>query len=249
MQANLLSSVARVQRIGSRRATRTTSASVTICLLLGAMSCTLSGCFGLAVVGAAAGGMVVSDRRSLGAQTEDKEVELKAFRVIRSLPDGMTNASVTSYNRRLLLSGQIDKPESKKVVEDAIRANVPNLREIYNELEAGSHLGLVAHTKDAALTARVRAALLRERSLAFNSFKVETEGETVYLMGLVTEEEGEKAALITSRQGGVRRVVTLFEYISTAELSRIQGDPANTQPAIAPPRSDAGVPADMSSQP
>ena len=100
---------------------------------------------------------------------------------------------------------------------------MPNIRDIYNEVEVGGAADFATRTKDTSLTARVKAGLVRERNLSSNAIKVVTERSTVYLMGLVTHDEGERAAIISSRVSGVTRVVTLFEYITEEELAKILG--------------------------
>jgi osmotically-inducible protein OsmY len=185
----------------------------------------LSGCFGLAVTGAAVGTMAVLDRRSLGAQTEDQSIELRGLRELNQEINnpGTGSISITSFNRRVLLSGQAANEETRKKAEEVIRTRVPNIADIYNEVEVTGTVDFVTRTKDTGLTARVKAGLVRERNLSVNAIKVVTERSTVYLMGIVTHEEGERAAIISSRVSGVSRVITLFEYITKEELEKILG--------------------------
>lgn len=197
-------------------------------LVLSALAvCTLglSGCFGLAMTGAAVGTMAVLDRRSLGAQTEDQTIELRTLRELNQEINNLNigSVSVTSFNRRVLLSGQANSTETRQLAEDVVRNRVPNIAQIYNEIEVTSASDFATKTKDTTLTARVRAGLVRERNLSSNAIKVVTEQSTVYLMGLVTNNEGERAATIASQISGVERVVTLFEYITEEELDRILG--------------------------
>ncbi|HZH08075.1 MAG TPA: BON domain-containing protein [Lautropia sp.] len=183
----------------------------------------LSGCFGLAATGAAVGTMAVLDRRSLGAQTEDQAIELRGLRELnRHINDSsIGSVSITSFNRRVLLSGQADTPQTRQLADDVVRQRVPNIREIFNEVEVVGAADFATRTKDTTLTARVKAGLVRERNLSSNAIKVVTERSTVYLMGLVTQNEGQRAAIISSQVSGVTRVVTLFEYVTEEELSRI----------------------------
>lgn len=186
----------------------------------------LSGCFGLAVTGAAVGTMAVLDRRSLGAQTEDQSIELHGLRVLNETVNNKNigSISITSFNRRVLLSGQADSEQTRTLAEEQVRQRVPNIRDIYNEVEVTpSPADFATRTKDTTLTARVKTNLVRERNLSANAIKVVTEQSTVYLMGLVTRDEGQRAAIIASQVSGVSRVVTLFEYITEEELQRIQG--------------------------
>ncbi len=185
----------------------------------------LSGCFGLAMTGAAVGTMAVLDRRSLGAQTEDQAIELRGLRELNQEINNKSigSISLTSFNRRVLLSGQADSPQTRQLAEDVARNRVPNIKDIYNEVEVTNASNFATRTKDTTLTARVKAGLVRERDLSSNAIKVVTEQSTVYLMGLVTDNEGERAAIIASQVSGVSRVITLFEYITQEELDRILG--------------------------
>ena len=123
----------------------------------------------------------------------------------------------------MLLSGQADTEDTRKKAEEVIRTRVPNIKDIYNEVEVTGTADFVTRTKDTGLTARVKAGLVRERNLSVNAIKVVTERSTVYLMGIVTHEEGERAAIISSRVSGVTRVITLFEYVTQEELDKILG--------------------------
>ncbi len=185
----------------------------------------LSGCFGLAVTGAAVGTMAALDRRSLGAQTEDQSIELRGLRELNQEINtpGTGSISITSFNRRVLLSGQADTEATRKKAEEVVRTRVPNIRDIYNEVEVTGTVDFVTRTKDTGLTASVKTGLVRERNSSVNAIKVVTERSTVYLLGLVTHEEGERAAIISSRVAGVTRVITLFEYITKEELQKILG--------------------------
>ncbi len=194
-------------------------------LLAGSVTA-LPGCFPLALSGAAVGTMAVLDRRTLGAQTEDQSIELKSLRELnRVFANGEASVSVTSFNRRVLLSGQAASEQEKKRAEETVRVASPNIRDIYNEIEVGSASDFARRTRDTGLTARVKAALVRERDLPANAVKVVSEDSTVFLMGLVTQDEGDRAAHLAARASGATRVVTLFEYLTPQELVRIQQAP------------------------
>jgi osmotically-inducible protein OsmY len=129
--------------------------------------------------------------------------------------------SVTSYNKRVLLSGQVPDAQAKT---DAGRAagQVFGVVEVYNELEIGPRTALTVQATDAAITARVKAAFVEQKVLTATAVKVVTENGVVYLMGLVTRREAPAYATVASQVSGVRRVVTLFEYITDQDLERIR---------------------------
>ena len=207
--------MSRTTAVNARRAT----AMGLVVITLG-----LSGCFGLALTGAAVGTLAVMDRRSLGAQTEDQGIELNGLRALNAaFADGSGSVSITSFNRRVLLTGQVSSEDGKRRAEEAARVSTTNIKDVYNEVEISPAASFATRTKDTGLTARVKAAMVRERNLSANTIKVVSEQSTVYLMGLVTEDEGQRASIIASRVTGASRVITLFEYITDAELARIQG--------------------------
>ena len=185
----------------------------------------LSCCFGLAVTGAAIGTVAVLDRRSIGAQTEDETIELRGARVLNESvnKDPMASVAITSFNRRALLTGQVPTEEMRAQAEEIVRTRVPNIKDIYNEVEIKPVEDFAASARDSSLAARVKAGLVRERNVTASAIKVVTERNVVYLMGVVTHEEGQRAAIVASQVSGVSKVVTLFEYVTDAELSRILG--------------------------
>lgn len=186
----------------------------------------LSACVPLIVAGAATtGALIAFDRRSVGAQTEDQAIELKGQ---SRLPESVARAggvSVTAFNRKVLLTGQVADEKLKAESELAI-AKMDGVASVHNELMIGSKAPLGTSTSDTAITGRVRALLLEARDLQSNAFKVVTETSVVYLMGMVTRREGERAAQLAARAAGVSRVVTVYEYLTEDELGRIERRPA-----------------------
>ncbi|HEY0877799.1 MAG TPA: BON domain-containing protein [Zeimonas sp.] len=176
-----------------------------------------SGCIPVVATGAAVGTLAALDRRTVGAQTEDQAIELKAAMQIRERIG--SGVSVTSYNRKVLLTGQVANEADKRTAE-AIVAELSNVRSIHNELQVSGVPSLSTSAADAAITARVKAAFVDATDLQANTIKVVTEAGTVYLMGLVSRREAGRAAQVASRVAGVQRVVTVFEYITEEEVAR-----------------------------
>ena len=182
----------------------------------------LSACAPLLVgAGATMGTLSALDRRTVGAQTEDELIELKGR---NRLTESMRNADgigVTSYNRKVLLTGQVlsaqDKTNAARVI-----ASMDNVRSVDNELQISGRVSMGVAASDTLITTRVKTALLDSNRVQANTIKVVTEASVVYLMGIVTAEEGAAAADIASRTSGVARVVTIFETISNDDLERIK---------------------------
>ena len=172
----------------------------------------LQGCAPLAVTAAAGGAMMAADRRSPGMYVEDENIEWRVFARLREGFAG-SHANATSYNRRVLLTGEVPTEEMKKQVEDAVRA-IPNVREVVNELKVAGASSLAARGNDALITSNVKALMVNNGRFSPVHIKVLTEANVVYLMGLVSQAEGDAAADIARRAQGVSRVVKVFEYTS-----------------------------------
>lgn len=201
-----------------------------VALALAASTLSAAGCFPLAVTGAAVGTLAAIDRRTVGAQAEDQSIELKAGNQLRSTPGFTSGISVTSYNRKVLLTGQVPDQATRQRAEQIV-AGIENVRSIHNELQVAGQVGIGTASNDALITGKVKAAFVDAVELQANTIKVLTENGVVYLMGLLTQREAERAAQVASRVGGVQRVVTVFEIISAEELARIERAARESQSA------------------
>ena len=190
-----------------------------------------SGCAPLVLGGAVVGGaMVATDRRSPGIQLEDQAIELRVNRALgERFERGSINVNVTSYNRRLLLTGEARSDADKARIEQVAAAQ-ENVRTVENEIYVGELSTFANRNNDTAISARVRAAMINERNLPSNAIVVHTSRSVVYLMGRVSEAEGDLAARTAARTDGVRRVVKLFEYLTDEEWKALKGQTPPTAP-------------------
>lgn len=193
-----------------------------IACALGISATALTGCFPVVATGVVGGALSLSDRRTTGAQAEDQAIELKAFNRFReAFKDNRVALSVVSYNRIALLTGYVPDQATKEQAAK-IASGIENVRTVFNEVVIGPAPSLRTFGTDTVLTTRVKAALVESKDVQANVIKVFTEASTVFLMGIVTEREANRAADIASRVSSVRRVVRAFEIISEAELKRMQ---------------------------
>jgi osmotically-inducible protein OsmY len=192
----------------------------------------ISGCAPLLVGGAVVGGTLVAvDRRTSGAQLEDEGIELRAAGRVREAMGDRSHVNVTSYNRQVLLSGEVPTAQDRQLAEQIV-SRVENVRSIVNELGVMGNSSLTQRSSDSLVTGKVKAAMVDAKDLFASAFKVVTERGTVYLMGRVTQREANRATEITRSTGGVQRVVRVLEVISEEELQRMtpQKAPATTTP-------------------
>lgn len=209
-----------------------------IALAAATLAAALSACAPLILGGAAVSAMIAVDRRTSGAQVEDEAIELKGGTRLREALGDRAHIDVTSYNRQVLLTGEVPSEQAKQQAEQTL-SRVENVKGIVNELAVLPPSTLGQRSSDALITGKVKASLIDEKDLYVGAFKVVTERSVVYLMGRVTQREADKATQIARTISGVQRVVRIFEIISEEELRRI----ATTNPSPAPVTTVAPAPA------
>ena len=182
---------------------------------------TLAGCAApLILGGAAVGGMVAVDRRTTGTQVEDEGIELRATNQIFGDYGDKVHINVTSYNRQVLLTGEVPTQEARDAVAQKV-AKVANVRSIVNELAVMPSTPITQRSNDTFITGKMRASLVDAKDLTASAFKVVTERGVIYLMGIVSQREAARATAIARGVSGVRKVVRVFEYVSEDDLARM----------------------------
>jgi len=195
----------------------------------------LTGCFPLLAGGALAGSaLVATDRRTSGAQLEDEGIELRAMSRLRDNVGSRARVSVTSYNRQVLLTGEVLNEQDRKLVEQVV-SRVENVASVVNELAIINSPSLVQRSSDVLITGQVKAMFVDAKDLYANAFKVVTERGTVYLMGRVTQREADRATEIVRGARGVQKVVRIFEIISEDEMRSLLLPQPKPAPASAAP--------------
>jgi osmotically-inducible protein OsmY len=201
---------------GSRRASL---AAPTLLLIVAAaaLPVLLSGCAAVVVAGAAAyGAAVVYDRRSADVVLDDEVIEVQARNAYLGNPDLHKHSQLraTSYAHTVLITGQAETPEIADRFARVV-AQLPKVKQVYNEAEIGPKLSLGQISQDALITSRAKLAIQSVNIPGFDTLRVKviTENGVVFLLGLVTPEEGDGAAEQVRRVPGVKRVVKIFEYI------------------------------------
>lgn len=191
--------------------------------LLGTQGCVTAAIVG---VGAAAvvGTQTAVDRRTLGSQVDDSAIESVASDEIKSLdPLGyeQSNIGTTSINGKILVHGQTQSDSIKKGLKHRV-SKIKGVTEVFDYVTIGENVPVGTRSSDSWITTKVKTAFVGERSISTNNFKVVTEDGVVFLMGLVTKEEGATAAKLASEIDGVKKVVTLYEYVETDVNGRLK---------------------------
>ncbi|MEM5449090.1 BON domain-containing protein [Paraburkholderia guartelaensis] len=218
-----------MSRYGMTRALARTTLTIGFAASLCA---SLQGCF-LALAGAAGGtALVATDRRTVGSQTEDREIQVKALADLgKQLPD-TAHVNVAVFNQRVLITGEVPDDASKQKAESIVRA-VTNVASIVNELAVQPASSFSSRANDSYLEGRVKGELIAYKDISANNFKVVSERGTIYLMGLVTPQEGNIAANATAGVMGVTQVVKCYQYIDPQQAT-VATAAAPSAPVAAP---------------
>lgn len=198
---------------------------LSVILVGAALASVLSACAPIVVGGAVVGSLVATDRRTSGAQLEDEGIELRAASRIRDNLGERGHVNVNSYNRRVLLTGEVPSAQDKQLVEQIV-TRVDNVQLVVNELAVLGNTSLTQRSSDTLITGRIKAAMVDTRDLFANAYKVVTERGTTYLMGRVTQREADRATEIARSTPGVQKVVRVFEIITEDELRNLLPKPA-----------------------
>jgi len=199
-------------------------------LAAGAVLSSLSACAPLVVGSAVMSGLVAIDRRTTGIQLEDEGIELRTAQGLRQNLSASAHVNVTSYNRMVLLTGEVGSAADKERAERLAKSQ-ENVSSVVNDLAIEPASSLTQRSKDAIITGQVKALLVDAKDLQSNAFKVVTERGVIYLLGRVTSREAQRASEIarSSSVSGVVKVVRVFETISEEELKRISAQPLSPQ--------------------
>ncbi|GAB0111664.1 division/outer membrane stress-associated lipid-binding lipoprotein [Pseudoalteromonas distincta] len=174
----------------------------------------LQGCAAAVVAGTASAVTAANDRRTIGSQIDDNNIEIKASIALSEVErlEKFANISAVSVNGIVLLVGQVANEEMRN---EALRTieGISGIRKIHNQIRISSNIGITTQTHDSWLTSKVKAQLLTAKNISSNNIKVVTENAEVFLMGLVSDSESNQAVNIARNVSGVERVIKVFEYL------------------------------------
>lgn len=185
----------------------------------------LQACVAVVVGSAVMGTLAATDRRTFGAQTEDKAIVLKGEMAVKRALGDAAHVNVNSFNRRALLTGEVADEAAKATAEREVKG-IQGVMTIQNEIMVAGLSNFSSRSSDAVITTKVKASFVDTKDLYSGAFKVVTEANTVFLMGRVTHREGDLAARVAAGVSGVRKVVKVFEYITEDELKSMLATPS-----------------------
>ena len=185
---------------------------ITKLILSAGLIAQMTACVPVVIGGAAAGGAMAADRRTSGIYVEDENIELKAVKKMETNLGENAHVNITSYNRNVLLTGEVPEAAAKVKAESLIK-EITNTRSITNEIAVGPKSSVGSRANDAYLTSKFKTKFVTENKFAANLVKVITENSVVYLMGIVTQAEADAAVEIARTTDGVTKVVKVFEFM------------------------------------
>ena len=193
----------------------------------------LTGCFGVVAVGAGASALMLVDRRPAETQLTDESIELRTESRINEKFGFKIHINVTSYNRIVLLTGEMPT-EAAKAEAEKIARDVPNVKSISNELAVAGSSSLGGRSNDSYITSKVKARFVDANKFVAAHVKVVTEAGVVFLLGIVNQAEADAAVEIARTTVGVQKVVRVFEVVSPEQTqamdAALRGKPAANTP-------------------
>jgi osmotically-inducible protein OsmY len=189
--------------------------------LAAATLASMQGCIALLGAGAVAGGLSLNDRRTGGTQIEDQSIELKSGGRLREAIGDKGHVNVTSYNRIVLISGEVPSEADKAAAAKAVH-DIEGVNNVVNELEVGPNSTISTRSSDTVITTRVKSALIDAKDVQASAIKVTTERGTVYLMGRVPEREATRASEVARAQPSVLKVVRVIEILTEEQLGNLR---------------------------
>jgi len=186
----------------------------------------VSACFPLVAGGVVMTGFVAVDRRTSGAMLEDQAIEVKTSTRIRDALGERVHITVTSYNRKVLLTGEAPDAKDKEQAGE-IAKNIDNVSSVWNEVGVTSITTLTERTNDLVAAGRIKADLIDAKDLFSNAYKIVVERGAVYVMGRITAREAKRVSSVISGVTGVKKVVLVHETITEDELANLNAKPAH----------------------
>ncbi len=205
----------------------------------------LAGCFPVIAGAMGTGVAMATDRRPAATQTVDRGLQLEAENTINSRYSGQARVNVTVFNRKVLLTGEASNDNVKQQIEQYVRG-LPNARVVINELEIVNSPGFMTQSQDAYLTSKVKTLMMTAEGVPSNSIKITTEKSVVYLLGVVTAAEGDRATDVARNASGVTKVVKAFDFVNDTERARLDAASTSQNPSF---DGNVGTPAPVQSVP
>jgi len=178
----------------------------------------LTGCTAAVIGGTAATVAAIHDRRTTGTIIEDQNIKLRVRNLLSEHPEisSRSNISVTSYNQRVLLYGQTEDAALAETFAQKV-STLPKVNAVYNEVIEGARSDAWDYSRDTALVTKIKTLLVNVDVEGFDPTRVKVAASdgNIYLMGLVTPDEGVAVVEYVRGISGVKRVVEIFEYINT----------------------------------
>jgi len=183
-------------------------------ILITFLTLLLQGCLAVVVAGGAGAAVMAEDRRTLGFIVEDENIETKALTRLSEHPelDKSSHVNFISYNGIVLVIGQTPTSTSKTQIGELVRT-IPHVKTLHNEIRIAGKSSLATRSSDSYITTKIKTKMTFEKNFDSNQIKVNTENGEVFLMGVVTRQEAEKAIAITKTVSGVQKVINVFEYL------------------------------------
>ena len=174
----------------------------------------LGGCVGVVIGGiaaAAGGGYVAAQERGADGLARDFATASEIRQAFAQTDPQLGAVTVTVYDGRVLLTGQVAAPQMKAAAFRLAREN-PQARVVYDEIEVAGNGTFFDDAKDSWIGTQVRSEMVLDPDIRGVNYMIETENGSVYLIGMArTPGELQRVTDIARHVRGVKRVVSYVE--------------------------------------
>jgi len=153
-----------------------------------------------------------AERRDADTISEDDKAQARMIELMREAGLNINNIEVMTYNHKMLLVGAVPTEADLRLINRLAR-QVPYVRKVYNRVRVGAPRTPERAREDGWIAAKVKAEMVKTKGLTSAAIRYTVYEGTVYLMGLVSEQEAEKAIAAASRVKGVRKVVDAMDRL------------------------------------
>lgn len=160
---------------------------------------------------------VMADRRANGVSQEDDRITkdiVEALKKDKEITE-QVRVQVFSYNKIVLLAGEAPTQELIDKTNN-IAASISGIRKVHSYFELMAAIPKQDQEVDSHLRMLLNSALFMSHGYSGMHPHLTVENGIVYVMGLLTRDEGESMINTIRQLQGVRRVVPLIEYVKEA---------------------------------
>lgn len=177
--------------------------------------------------------------RTIPQRLLDRSIEHTAKINIYGLQENLqqnSRMSIDSFNSEVLLTGEVPSEAIKSQIEQVVRS-MPDVRQVYNELQVSVARGYSSTVQDGYITSKILAKVAASSGVKSSQIKAVTNNGITYVMGRMTPTQQSNLIDIANGTAGITELV-LFTTLVNDSGAAISDEDIMTDPSL---RSDVNV--------